>query len=57
MSQFRYLGCLISEDEYCTKDIRNRIEKEKKVFMEIKLFTGKINLELKKMIMKCWDKV
>ena len=34
VSQFRQLGSLISEDGYCTKDIRNRTEMAKKVFME-----------------------
>jgi len=54
VSQFRYLGSLISEDGYCTKAIRSRIEMAKKVFMEKKkLFPGKMNLELKKRIMKC----
>ena len=47
VSQFRYLGSLISEDG------QSRIEMAKKVFMEKKkLFTGKMNLELKKRIMK-----
>jgi len=54
VNQFRYLGSLISEDGYCTKEIQSRIEMAKKVFMERKkLFTGKMNLELKKRIMKC----
>jgi len=54
VSQFRYLDSLIYEDGYCTKEIRSRIEMAKKVFMEKKkLFTGKMNLELKKRIMKC----
>jgi len=34
VSQFRQLGSLISEDGYCTKDIQNRTEMAKKVFME-----------------------
>jgi len=52
VSQFRYLG--ISEDRYCTKVIRIRIAMRKKVLMEKKkLFAGKMNLELKKRIMKC----
>jgi len=47
-SQLKYLDSLISEGGYCTKEIRSRIEMAKKVFMEIKkLFTGKMNLELK----------
>ena len=54
MGQFTYLGSLISEDGYCTKEVWSRIEMAKKVFMEKKkLFTGSMNLELKKRIMKC----
>ena len=54
VSQFRYLGSLISEDGYCTQEIQSRIEMAKKVFMgKKKLFTGIMNLELKKRIMKC----
>ena len=54
VSQFRYVGSLISEDGYCTKEIRSRIEMAKKLFMEKKkLFTGEMYLELKKRIMKC----
>jgi len=49
VSQFRYLGSLISEDGYCMKEIQSRMKMAKKVFMENKkLFTGKMNLELKK---------
>jgi len=33
VSQFRYLGSLISEDGYCTKEIWSRIEMAKKGFM------------------------
>jgi len=36
VSQFRYLGSLISEDGDCMKEIWNRIEMAKKVFMEKK---------------------
>jgi len=51
VSQLRYLGSLISEDGYCTKEIQSRTEMAKKEFMEKKkLFTGKMNLELKKRI-------
>ena len=53
VSQIRYLGNSVSEDGYCTKEIRSRIETVKKVFMEKELFTGKMNVELKKRIMKC----
>jgi len=51
VSEFRYLCSLISEDGYCEKEIHNRIAMEKKIFMDKKrLFTGKLNLELKKQI-------
>jgi len=54
VSQFRYLGSLISEDGYCIKDNRSRIKMAKKGFVEReKLFTDKMNLELKKRVMKC----
>jgi len=44
VSQFRYLGSLISEDGYCMKEIQSRSEMGKKVFMDKKkLFTGKMN--------------
>jgi len=36
VSQIRYLGNSVSEDGYCTKEIRSRIEMAKKVFMEKK---------------------
>ena len=53
VSQFRYLGSLISEDGSCTKGIWSRIEMAKKVLMEKKIVYWKMNLELKKGIMKC----
>jgi len=54
MSQFRYSGSLMSQDGYSTKEIWSRIEMAKKVFVaKKKSFTGKMNVELKKRIMKC----
>jgi len=42
VSQFRYLGSLISEDGHCTNEIKSRTEMAKTVFMEKKkLFTEK----------------
>ena len=38
VNQFRYLGSLISEDGYCTKDIWSRIEMAKRVFIEKKYY-------------------
>jgi len=45
MSEFRYLGSLILKHGYCEKEIHC------KIFMDNKrLFTGKLNSELKKRI-------
>jgi hypothetical protein len=53
VSQFRYLGSLISEDGYCEKDIRTRIGMGKSAFMaKKKLLNSNINMELKKRIIK-----
>jgi len=54
VSEFRCLGSLISENGYCEKEIHNRIAMGKKIFMDKKrLFSGKLNLEVKKRIIKC----
>ena len=54
VSQSRYLGSLISEDGYCTKSIEAELRWQRKYAREKKkLFTGKMNLELKKRIFKC----
>jgi len=53
VSQFRYLGRLVSEERYGTKDTHSRIQMANIVFTETKkLFTGKMNLEVQKRIMK-----
>ena len=53
VSQFRYLGSLISEDGYCEKDIRARIGMGKSAFLAKKiLLTSNIGMELKKRIVK-----
>jgi len=49
VSEFKYLCSLISEDGYYEKEIHSRIALGKKIFMDKKrLFTGKLNLQLKK---------
>ena len=51
VEEFRYLGSLTSEEGYCKNDIRSRNDITKKAFMDKK--ESKINLKLKKRIMKC----
>jgi len=54
VQEFWYLSSLISDDGYCEKKIISRIGMAKKVFQgKRKLLTGKMNLELKKRIVKC----
>jgi len=53
VTQFRYLDSLITENGYCEKEIRSRIGMTKKISQDKKkLFIGKMNLELKKRIIK-----
>ena len=55
VSQLRYLGSLISEDgnDVHERDPEQNWDGEESVYGEKKLFTGKMNLELKKRIRKC----
>ena len=56
VQQFRYFGSLITEDGYCDKEIRSRIGLglAKVKFMERKkILTSKMNLDLRKRIVKC----
>jgi uncharacterized membrane protein len=54
VSQFKYLGSVISEDGYCKADIKSRIAQGKCAFMEKKgILTGNMNVELKIRMIKC----
>jgi len=51
ITQFKYLGSIISSDGYCEKDIRSRIVMGKQAFGNKKrLLTGNMNLDLKKIL-------
>jgi len=53
VQEFLYLGSLISDDGYCDKESASRIGMAKNVFLEKKkLFTEKMNMELKKRIIR-----
>jgi len=53
VNHFKHLGSVISDDGYCEKDVRCRIAMAKKAFLEKKkLLTSKLNIDLKKRIVK-----
>jgi len=53
VNHFKYLRSVISEDGYCEKDVSSRIAMAKKALMEKKkLLTSKLNMDLKKRIVK-----
>ena len=55
VSQFRYLGSMITRDAQCTKEIRERIAMAKIAFNKKRnILTGKLNLQLRKNLMKCY---
>ena len=54
VTQFKYLGSIVSSDGYCEKDIRSRIAMGKQAFTnKRRLLTSTLNLDLKKRIIKC----
>ena len=54
VSEFRYLVSLMSEDGKCDKNIHSRTTMGKKILLDKeRLFTGNLNLELKRQIIKC----
>jgi hypothetical protein len=55
VEQFKHLGSLVTKDAYCTKEIRARIAMAKAAFTKkTPLFTGKLSLELRKKLVKCY---
>ncbi|MDR5124748.1 reverse transcriptase domain-containing protein, partial [Salmonella enterica subsp. enterica serovar Typhimurium] len=53
--QFKYLGSLVTNDAYCTNEIRSRIAMAKAAFnKKITLLTSKLSLELRKKLVMCY---
>jgi hypothetical protein len=53
--EFNYLGSMITNDARCTREIKSRISMAKAAFNKKKpLFTSKLDLELRKEIVKCY---
>ena len=51
---FKYLGSILTNDGRCTCEIKSRIAMAKASFNEKKtLFTSKLNLNLRKKLVKC----
>ena len=54
-NHFNYLGSVLTRDSYCTRQIKMRIFIAKEAFnREISLLTSKLNIELKKKLVKCY---
>jgi len=50
---FKYLGSMLTNDGRCTREIKSRIAMENCIQQE-KLFTSKLDLNLKKKLVKCY---
>ena len=51
---FKYLGCILTNDGRCTCEIKSRIAIAKAVFNKKTLFTSKMDLNLRKKLVKCY---
>ena len=53
---FKYLGSMLTNDGRCTREIKSRIAMEKAAFSKKKnaLFTSKLELNLRKKLIKCY---
>jgi len=52
MEFFKYLGSLITNDARCTGEIKSRIAMEKATFNKKIIFTSKLDINLKKNLVK-----
>ena len=51
----KYLGSLLTRDGYCTVEIKMRISIATEAFnRKILLFTSKLNIELRKKLVRCY---
>jgi hypothetical protein len=54
VKEFNYLGNMITYDARCTREIKARIAMAKAAFNKKTLLTSKIDLELRKKLVKCY---
>jgi hypothetical protein len=50
----KYLGRMLTNDGICISEIKSRIAMEKTAFKKRAVFTGKMDLELRKKLVKCY---
>jgi hypothetical protein len=51
---FKYLGSMIANDARCIREIKSRIVMAKAAFNKKNLFTSKLDLNLRKKLVKCY---
>jgi hypothetical protein len=51
---FNYLGSITKNDARCTREIKSRIAMAKAAFNKKTRFTSKLNLNLRKKLVKCY---
>ena len=55
VDHFKYLGSVLRSDGYCTREIKLTIAIAKEAFnKKISLLTSKLNIELKKKLVRCY---
>ena len=55
VDHFKYLGSVLTRDGYCTREIKMRIAIAKEAFnRKMSLLTSKLNIELKKKLIRCY---
>jgi hypothetical protein len=52
---FNYLGSIITNDARCTREIKYRIAMAKAAFNKKTVFTSKLDLNLRKKLVKCYN--
>jgi hypothetical protein len=54
VEEFNYSGSMITNDARCTREIKARFAMAKAAFNKKTIFTSKLDLELRKKLVKCY---
>ena len=54
VEHFKYLGSILTNDGRCIREIKSRIAMAKAAFSKKTLFTSKLDLNLRKKLIKCY---